>query len=154
MGWYHGYGDRPPGLFRRSGRIACKGREDGATKVSVASRTLRVAMLALLLASPLTVGATARCAPPAKRACCEAGTRCCCGESGACSCRAGSKQSPTTPQPAAPQRQGDDERSAPALAALVTAQVDAPSLCSVGSPRSAATRPVAAAVLDTVVLRC
>jgi hypothetical protein len=111
-------------------------------------------VLALLLASPLALGATGRCAPPAKRACCGAAARCCCGDSGACSCRGGSDKRPTAPPPAAPQRQGDDERYAPMLATLVTAHADAPALLSEGSSRPAATRSVAAAILDNVVLRC
>ena len=111
-------------------------------------------MVALLLASPLALGVTARCAPQPKHSCCAGAARCCCGDAGACGCRGGSEKLPTGPQPATPQRQGDDQSSAPALAALAVSQLAAPAPYGGAALDEEADRPALTPVLENVVLRC
>jgi len=110
-------------------------------------------MLALLLAGPLAFGLAPRCAPPAEHSCC-AGSSCCCGDAGECTCSAGSEQQPTAPEPAAPQRQGDDQKSSPVLTAVADAQPALPALIGGASARAEASRPALAPVPDHIVLRC
>ena len=111
-------------------------------------------MLALLLAGPLAFGAAPRCAPPAEHSCCAASTSCCCGDAGECTCSAGSEQQPTAPEPAVPQRQGDEQKSSPVLTAVAAAQPAPPALVGGAAGRAEASRPVLAPVPDHVVLRC
>jgi hypothetical protein len=118
------------------------------------NRTLRVAMLALLLAGPLAFGAAPRCAPPAEHSCCAAASSCCCGDAGECTCSAGSEQQPTAPEPAAPQRQGEEQKSSPVLTAVVAAQPAPPALVRGASLHTEAGCTAAPPVLDHVVLRC
>lgn len=111
-------------------------------------------MLALLLAGPLALGAGPRCAPPAEHSCCAGSSSCCCGDAGECACSAGSERQPGSPEPAAPQRQGDDQKSSPVLTAVAAAQPAPPALAAGTSARAEAGRLALAPVPDHVVLRC
>lgn len=122
--------------------------------MTVGSRGVGVVVLALALAGPLALGAAPPCAPAPQHSCCAAATACCCGDAGECACRPESERQPSAPEPATPQRQGDDQKAPPAMPAAASASLDGLAPAAEAPPATRAGRDAAAPPAERAVLRC